>query len=178
MFDMSKCKPGDRLLTRDGSEVIFVRKSLHEIYPYIFSLKLSLVSEEFNVTKNGMIYNDGRISSLDIMARIIHEEMKTEKLYKIGDHVTFTDENGISFNGVIGVMPNEKIPDEINNEVELKRKIRTLKIYLKSGNIFYGKYDENEYDDVYDAWFNKSGMITFNNGEVITGDIEAIEWEV
>jgi hypothetical protein len=53
-----------------------------------------------------------------------------------------------------------------------------ITVYLKNGNIFVGKYDQEEYDDIYDSWNDQRKFLTFSNGQFLVSEIAGIEWEL
>lgn len=57
-------------------------------------------------------------------------------------------------------------------------KYHTVKLYLKQGSIFIGKYEVDEYDDIYDSWKDQRKFITFANGEFLVSEVAGIEWDV
>ena len=54
----------------------------------------------------------------------------------------------------------------------------TVKGYLKCGLIFIGKYEVDDYDDIYDSWKDQNKFITFANGELLVNEVAGIEWNV
>lgn len=54
----------------------------------------------------------------------------------------------------------------------------TIKVYLKQGSIFIGKYESVEYDDIYDSWKEQKKFIAFANGEFLVSEVAGIEWKV
>lgn len=60
------------------------------------------------------------------------------------------------------------------------KEFKEIKVYLKQGGVFVGKYRKDEYEDIYDSWTNqyKFKFMRFENGEFLISEIIGIEWEV
>lgn len=79
-----------------------------------------------------------------------------------------------------------KLAEEIIKEVKVLQEgkeikdynYQNLKVYLKSGLIFDGRYKEEDYEDIYSSWIEKRIHITFSNGEFLTTEISGIEWKI
>jgi hypothetical protein len=54
----------------------------------------------------------------------------------------------------------------------------TVRLYLKQGSIFIGKYEAEEYDAIYDSWKDQKSFITFANGVFLVSEVAGIEWDV
>lgn len=54
----------------------------------------------------------------------------------------------------------------------------SVKVYLKQGSVFIGKYEPDDYDDIYNSWIEQRKFITFANGEFLTSEVAGIEWVI
>lgn len=64
-------------------------------------------------------------------------------------------------------------------------KLESIKVYLKNGLIFEGKYYPDDYEAIYNVWrgaynytsFNsEKRYLTFTNGEILLSEVAGIEW--
>jgi len=54
--------------------------------------------------------------------------------------------------------------------------METCRVYLKSRNTIIAEYIENEWEDICNAFLRKEAIIIFNNCQIRSGEIEAIEY--
>ena len=54
--------------------------------------------------------------------------------------------------------------------------LHSVNVYLKQGSIFIGRYEIDEYDDIYDSWKEQRKFVTFANGEFLSSEIAGISW--
>ena len=55
--------------------------------------------------------------------------------------------------------------------------LHKVKLYLTTGQTLIGKHKEGEYEIIYDSWLNESGTMIFENCEVKTSEVVAIQWD-
>jgi len=55
--------------------------------------------------------------------------------------------------------------------------MKTLRVILKSGVAVEGRYDEDEYESIYERWDAGDERMLFLNCEILTSEVAAIIWE-
>lgn len=51
-----------------------------------------------------------------------------------------------------------------------------VKVYLKNGVIFDGKYYDDEWEEIYDSWLYKKELLTLANGEFLMSEVIGLSW--
>ena len=60
-------------------------------------------------------------------------------------------------------------------EIEMVKKMLT--IILKSGTKIICRYDEENYEDIYNVWDDQRGRLCFQNCEILCSEIAVFQWE-
>ena len=55
--------------------------------------------------------------------------------------------------------------------------MKELIMILKSGTKTIGKYEEDEYEDICNAWDDGTGRLCFRNCEVLVSEVAVFQWE-
>jgi hypothetical protein len=58
----------------------------------------------------------------------------------------------------------------------MKIKLNTAKVYMKNNSVIKVKYEDDEWQDIYDNFLYNKPLLVFNNATIKTENINAIVW--